>query len=241
MKAIVIEQPWASLACCGVCGDAKVPQGTFTSEVLVYASAPTLPVSITDLPMRVAMQAANLENTGYLKCIDHLPYNALVGKARIRTLLPLESMSQADLAVCRMEILSASLFAHPVFDVEHSGYIFDVDDTAALPPVVPIEMFDRDGSTLRVRVSDRLLSSVERGSGKGVRLVFNLDRSNFHYFCSREMETKPTTRVVLWNGERRSLAAVSEFECYEVVSDDETPRLGKASSFRWVQAMLTLA
>lgn len=243
MKAIAIEQPWASLIVSGMAvpgienGDVI---GLYSSEVLVYALPAPGDFAFDALPLRVALPVTNLENTGVIENVGHLPYNAVVGVVTLNT-----DSAQGDEKPSRFRFSNGRAFARPVFDIEAGRGLFEVDAISEddLPAFKERNIIERDGTTLRLPVSRSFFNRALRRGTAGVHFVLNLLNDNFFLFCTKNLEPKDTRRVVLLNEGRRLVAAVTGYECYEVCAEDIEDidyRDNRRRRCRWSQVNITL-
>ncbi|MCM1032663.1 MAG: hypothetical protein NC405_02800 [Odoribacter sp.] len=240
MLALSIPQPWASLLAadidCPVFKNTSVT-GIFSYDVLLYASPDVKSAACLDsLPFKIALKAINLINLGVIERLEHLPFNAVVGRA---TLLTDSVATSGHLPPYRLK--DCVMFDKPIYDVDSGSGLFEIPslNASSLPELKDDFMPLRDGSVLRFNVSATMFNAISHR--KKTSIVLNIFKDNFHLFCSRNLEPKITTRIVFEYNGSRIIVEPDRYECYEVYGDEDLsiPRHCR-ESHQWAQVHIGL-
>lgn len=160
MKALSIQQPWASLTACGV-KDAENrtwrPKNN-PGKFLIYTGGRRATGDFYgQLPLAWLYPAINLMNRGFIEDFDDMPRNCIVGVAEISDITTENRKIWSD-ARCewKFELKNAKLFKTPIEGIKGKLNFFDVPeiDENNLPETIDIEPIRREGKTLIVPVHE---------------------------------------------------------------------------------------
>lgn len=160
MKALSIQQPWASLTASGV---KDVENRTWRpknnpGKFLIYTGSRRATGDFYgQLPLAWLYPAINLMNRGFIEDFNDMPQNCIVGVAEISDITTENRKIWSD-ARCewKFELTNAKLFKTPIEGIKGKLNFFDVPeiDENDLPETIDIEPIRREGKTLIVPVHE---------------------------------------------------------------------------------------
>lgn len=223
MKAFSIQQPWASLICCGLkdVENRKWALKNLPLRVLIHAGAKRQPITEKNqFEWMCGLWVWAVEN---YKAMGILPLNykdfptsAVVGVA---TIAACEEGNESVWA-CRgpgaeyqWVMKDVQLFKEPVLGVKGSLGIFEIPeiDEHNLPEFAPIPAIERNGSALRVPLAREFFEEVKAGRYSEVELYLTND--NVRLFADYDtLEPLPTEIVTFVCGDEEITKKLTDYE-----------------------------
>lgn len=214
MKAISVQQPWASIICSGLkdVENRGTKLSTFPMRVLIHTGAKTQGYTDDNLPLCWYNPVENYQNMGILPALQNLPKSAIVGVATIVGCVEDSESVWAQPNFQHWLIKDAHLFKEPILGVKGKLGLFDVPgiDENNLPEFAEIPKIERNGTHLRIPLCEEFYRQLETGEAQTI--FFNLTDENLHLFANDDIEPLQTDTVEFVCGDKSTCALpIEEF------------------------------
>lgn len=207
MKALSIQQPWASITACGIrdVENRSWRPKANPGKILIHSGSKRRNDDFYgELSLTKLFPIENLMFRGYLSDFKELPTNCVVGVAEIADITNEDKSTWADPDIeWKFKLANAKLFKTPVAGISGRPNFFNVDsiDENNLPETIEIQPIVREGETLIVPVAEGWIPEDHKefkGEDFGQRILPN----NRHLYATATGELIPTTKIRFIEGDK---------------------------------------
>ena len=244
MKAISVQQPWASIICSGLkdVENRGTKLSTFPVRVLIHTGAKTQGYTEETMPLCWYNPIENYQNMGVLPDLKDFPKSAIIGVATIVGCVEDSESVWAQPGFQHWIIKDARLFKEPILGVKGKLGFFDVPgiDEDNLPEFMDIPQIERNGTHLRIPLDAEYYDLLETGGTETV--YFNLTDENLHLFADDDVEPLPTETVEFVCGDRSTgVLKLAEYAVEPVFDEEEIATYTDAfeREYDWIRVYIT--
>lgn len=229
MKAISIQQPWATLVCAGIkdIENRSWKPKELPMRVLVVASSRRVPLDEENTPYCWFSSIANNQTMDNLGFMREFPTSAVVGAVTIVDAveqLPEEYKDSvwADAQSQYKWILKdAVMFREPITGIKGKLHFFDVPevDENNLPEIKPMNKIHWEGNHIFIPVNEFILDELIARKAAGVR--FTADGVIEYDFIDENGELRTADTVTFYYGDRELEAPVDYIEAFDETDEED--------------------
>ena len=225
MKAISLQQPWASMVCAGIkdVENRSWAANELPQRILIHASKEGQPIKEEDIPFAWRLFIENALDMGVMTSLDELPSDAIIG---VVTLCQCVTESESRWAhpdyKYKWLLKDPQFFKEPITDVKGEEGLFDVPgiDTDNLPERYEAPNFKREGDHLTIPLADYIFDQLANDEADALEL--NLLEENLWAFTDVEtLEELPTKTVTFVSGDKRLDADIVEYYVYNIEDKEQ--------------------
>ena len=230
MKTLSIQQPWASMICCGIKDvenrtwkTAQVP-----GRILIHASSKKVPRNFIDtIPEEWESHIMNQQMMGNLPDFKDMDTSAIIGYATVTEFAEkTDSVWDGGPESIKWKITDAWLFDEPIKDVKGKLNLFDYSlDEDNLPPAhqVKLRKMELEGENIILPCVDGYIDEVETGDIDLISLFFIQEDMSFMFESLNPLAWKPMKTIELIGENKTAKYELAEDVSLAHIPDADNP------------------
>lgn len=208
MKTLSVQQPWASMICCGLKDvENRTWKSSFTGRMLVHASSRKVAKKFDEqLPYALGLRMDDYRTQGMLDEYEDMPLSAIVGYVDVVGYNQEVDSEWASPDCWHWKLSNAHLFEHPITNVKGKLNLFDYDlDENNLPSVKIIIHPNIEGDELVMPLCKESFNYLAEGSKISYCFDVNLFDENADFYTTLEADEyrpKPLKTICFINEDK---------------------------------------